>query len=56
MCLNVCMWGCSFLIVFVVFWLNLSVFWMSVPSSLVVASCWSGVSLNESLISGCVCG
>ena len=50
------MWGCSLLIVFVAFWSNLSVFWMSVPSNFVVASCLSGVSLNDSLISGCVSG
>ena len=56
MCLNVWMCGCSFLIVFVTFWWNLSVFCIRVPSSLVVDSCLSCVLLNESLMSGCVCG
>ena len=56
MCLNVCMCCCSFLIVFVTFWSNLRLFWMSVPSSLVVGSCLSVVLLKDSLMSGCVCG
>ena len=56
MYLNVWMCGCSFLIVFVTFWSNLSVSWICVPSSLVVDSCLRGVLLNDSVMSGCDCG
>ena len=41
---------------FVVFCWNLRSFWIITPRSFVVASCWSGVLLNESLIVGCVGG
>jgi hypothetical protein len=54
MCLNVCICGCSFFMMFVTFWLNFSVFWMIVPSSFVVGSCFSCVSLNDSLMFECV--
>ena len=42
--------------VFVTFWWNFKLFWMSTPRSFVVGSCWSGILLNDRSISGCDSG